>query len=202
MMGALVVPLVVPREQTPINMISVTGRLGAMFYDLWGRLPSERLLRIASGIIGVENAGGWAIWNGNVGNVTAPTGYAGRVWEANGLQFLDFGTELGSIENGMRYWWTLMAARYHDVLVDADQGDESTAIRDLFRLGYVGADWTRKQLADYTRGVSKYAAEYAWAADKVANQFRKPWVGAAIGGSALLAVSAGGYYWHRQRRAA
>lgn len=194
---------VVSRQQTPINMIEVVGKLGAAFWELWGKLPSERLLRVASGIIGVENAGGWSIYNGNFGNITAPTGYEGRVWEANGLYFIDFGTDTySSLEDGAKAWWLLMSWRYHDVLVSADDGNVGSAIRDLFRLGYVGADWTRKQLADYTSGVARYAASYAWAADEVANQFRKPWIGAAIGGSALLALGAGGMYWHRQRRAA
>lgn len=193
---------VVPREQTPLNMVEVTAKLAAVFHDLWGVMPSESLLRIAAGIIGIENAGGWAIWNGNFGNVTAPAGYAGRVWEANGLYFLDFGTEIGSLEAGARAWWLLMSARYHDALIGAEQGNVASAVRDMFRMGYVGAGWTGKQLTDYVRGVEHWAGEAAYSAKVISEHFRKRWIGASIAASSVLAVAAGGYYWHRQRRAA
>jgi hypothetical protein len=190
--------VVVEREQTPLNMVEVTARLAAVFRDLWGKIPSENLMRIAAGIIGLENAGGWAIWNGNVGNITAPAGYDGRVWTANGLYFLDF----PSVEEGMRAWWLLMSARYHDVLVDADQGDIPLAIRDLFRLGYLGKQTTRKQLADYTKGVYLHASHAAYSAAVLAKEYGKRWPGPIVAGASLLALGAGGFYWHRQRRAA
>lgn len=193
--------LVVPRQQTPLGMVEVTARLAATFEAIWGRMPSLPLLRIASGIVGFENAGGWAIWNGNVGNVTAPAGFDGRVWEANGLQFIDFGDTKDATLEGAKYWWRFMAALYHDVLVSADMGELGAAVRDLFRRGYVGSHATAEQLSDYTRGVAKWAAESELPARTIVDYFRKPWIGAAIGGSALVAVGAGGYYWHTKRRA-
>jgi len=190
--------VVVSREQTPLNMVEVTARLAAVFRDMWGKVPSENLMRVAAGIVGFENGGGWSIWNGNVGNITAPAWYTGRVWTANGLYFLDF----PSVEEGMRAWWVLMSSRYHDVLVDAEQGDITAAIRDLFRLGYLGKDTTRKQLLDYTKGVYGYASKAAYSAAVIAKEYGKPWVGPVVAGSALLALGAGGLYWHRQKRAA
>jgi len=190
--------LVVPMERTPLNMVEVAGRLGAMFYELWGRLPSTPLLQIASGIIGFENAGGASIYNRNFGNVTAPGGYDGRVWTANGLFFLDF----PSVEDGAKYWWRLMSARYHDVLVDADQGELVAAVRDLLRLGYLGRSPTAAQYKSYTAGVRSYAQSIGWAADAIATQWRRPIVGIAVGGFAAVAAAAGGYYWHQRRAVA
>ena len=95
-----------------------------------------------------------------------------------------------------------MSARYHDALLGADQGNVRAAVRDMFRLGYVGADWTAKQLADYTRGVDQWAGKAAYSAKVISEHFRNRWIGVSIAASSILAVAAGGYYWHRQRRAA
>src|SRR5262245_7903312 len=194
--------LVVPRESTPINMIEVTAKLAAMYEKLYGQIPLEPLLVRAAGVIGLENAGGASINNGNFGNITAPTGYEGRVWEANGLYFLDFGSEWGSLENGAMGWWQVMAYRSRDALVDAAQGNTRAMVRDMFRKGYVGTNWTKQQLADYTAGVERWSGVAMHPAMTIVEYFKRPWVGAAVGGTAFLAAIAGGMYWHRQRRAA
>jgi hypothetical protein len=179
--------------QFPINMTEVTARLAATYVNLYGRMPSKPLLATCAGIIGVENAGGVYIWDGNVGNITAPAGFDGRTWEANGLTFISF----TSIYEGMTYWWEFMRLHYRDVLVDADQGSPDAAVRDLFRLGYVGRVTTSAQESDYCRGVKAYMRKVANDADVIVDQVKRPYVGEAIAGGGLVVAGFLGFLAHR-----
>jgi hypothetical protein len=167
-------------------MTEVTARLASTYVNAYGSLPSKSLLMGAAAIVGVENAGGLYIWNGNVGNVTAPGGYEGRIWQANGLDFLDFVT----VEEGMTYWWGFMLRRYPAVLADFDQGDADAAVRDLFRLGYVGRVTTSVQESNYRRGVWAYMRKVERDAEVIVNQTRRDYMGIAVGAGSLVALGA------------
>lgn len=185
----------VDRVPTPINMVQVVGKLAATYLAVFGKMPPVNVLTIASGIVGLENAGGAAINNGNVGNVTPPSDYVGRVWSANGLYFIDFDI----IEHGALYWWALMYRRYHPVLVDAALGEVETAVRDLFRLGYVGSKATAAELANYTKGVQIYAAEARSSAEVIVPKSFAARV--AVGTGAVSLLGAWAYLAHGRRAA-
>ena len=183
-------PSVVQKERFSIDMVEMTARLASTYESLYAELPSKPLLMFAAGLGGVEHGGGLYVNNGNFGNVTAPGGYDGAVWEANGLQFLAFPT----LEYGMLYWWKFMWRRYRSVLEDADQGDADAAVRDLFRLGYVGRVTTAVQLENYRRGVWSYMRKVERTADVIVNQARPVYAGVA---AVLLSASwlgLAGYY--------
>jgi hypothetical protein len=186
---------VVPKIQFPMGMTEVTARLASTYVNAYGVLPSKNLLMVTAGIVGVENAGGVYIWNGNVGNTTAPANYEGRIWQANGLDFLDFVT----VEEGMTYWWAFMARRYLPVLLDADQGDADAAVRDLFRLGYVGRVTTSVQESNYRRGVWAYMRKVNRDAEVIVNQTRRDYMGIAVGAGSLFALGALGFIEGRAR---
>lgn len=181
---------VVSKERFPIDMVEMTARLASTYETLCGVLPSKPLLRFASGLGGVEHGGGLYVNNGNFGNTTAPGGYDGTVWEANGLQFIDFPT----LEYGMLYWWELMFRRYRPVLEDADQGDADAAVRDLFRLGYVGRQTTSVQLENYRRGVWAYMRKVARVVDVIVDQARQSYVGVAVAAGSALWLGLAAYY--------
>lgn len=183
---------VVPKNQFPINMTEMTARLASTYVNLYGVMPSKSLLMFTAGLGGVEHAGGVYIWNGNFGNTTAPGGYDGTVWEANGLQFLDFPT----IEYGMTYWWQFMFRRFRPVLESADQGDVDAAVRDLFRLGYLGRVTTAVQESNYRRGVWAYERKVARDADLIVNQTKRDYVGAAVGIGSVVSLGLLGYFAH------
>lgn len=187
--------VLVDRVPTPINMVQVVGKLAAAYVAVFGAMPPCDLLAIAAGIVGLENAGGAAINNGNVGNVTAPADYVGRVWTANGLYFIDFDL----VEHGAVYWWAFMWRRYRPVLVDGALGEVETAIRDLFRLGYVGAKTTKEQLANYTKGVQMYAAEARSSAEVIVPKSFAARLAVGTGAAAL--VGAWAYLAHGKRAA-
>lgn len=180
----------VPKIQFPMGMTEVTARLASTFVNAYGVLPSKPLLMFAAGLMGVEHMGGVYIWNGNAGNTTAPGGYEGRVWEANGLQFLDFVT----VEEGMTYWWAFMFRRYRPVLEDADQGDADAAVRDLFRLGYLGRVTTVAQENDYRRGVWAYMRKVERDADIIVNQTKRDYMGAVVGVGSAVWLGLLGYF--------
>lgn len=184
---------VVPKIQFPMGMTEVTARLASTYVNAYGALPSKPLLMGAAGIVGVENAGGLYIWNGNVGNTTAPGGYEGRIWQANGLDFLDFVT----VEEGMTYWWASMFRRYREVLIDFEQGDPDAAVRDLFRLGYVGRVTTTAQESAYVRGVWAYMRKAASDAEIIVNQTRRNYLGIVAGAGSLVALGAIGFFGRR-----
>lgn len=179
--------------QMPINMVEVTARLASTYVNLYGRMPSKPLLTFCAGLIGVENAGGVYIWDGNVGNITAPAGYSGSTWEANGLTFISF----SSVYEGMTYWWEFMRLHYEDVLVDAANGSPDAAVRSLFRLGYLGRVTTSVQEHDYLRGVVAYMKKIANASDVIVDQVKRPYVGAAIASGGMFVVGLLGFLGHR-----
>ncbi|MGH7605582.1 MAG: hypothetical protein ACRENK_16505 [Gemmatimonadaceae bacterium] len=178
---------VIQPTQTPILLADVVGRLASGYVNLYSKMPPKDLLAFAAAMIGVENNGGANIWAGNVGNITSPDGVSptGRVWAANGLLFIAYDT----IAEGIEAWWQLMFRKYAQVLVDGAMGQPETAVRDLFRLGYLGSVTTPEQEKNYVAGVRRYLKQTEPFARKVTNYTARPYVGAAVaGGSAFTLV--------------
>lgn len=183
---------VVPKFPMPITLADLTGRLASGYVDLYGKMPGKDLLAFAAAMNGVENGGGANINNGNVGNITVPgpESPTGRVWEANGLRFIAF----DAISEGVVYWWEFMRARYGAVLLDGAMGSPEAAVRDLFRLGYLGSVTTPAQEEAYRKGVLRYLAQTEPFARKITGYTARPYVGAAVGGGAVVVLAALSYF--------
>lgn len=186
---------VVPMNTTPIALGDVVGRLGSVYVDSYGAMFPKELLAGLSAIIAFETAGGSRIQNGNVGNVTVPNGVSptGMVWEANGLQFIAFDT----IAEGMAYWLEFMRRRYPQVMLDCALGDTDAAVRDLFRLGYLGTATTAAQEAAYAKGVRRYYAQTLPMAERVSSYYAHPYIGASVAGASVAVLGLLGFFAHR-----
>lgn len=164
---------VVPMHTTPAPLggpyPSVVTILAATYNVLQGgtddspKYPEPHLLATAAGIIGVENAGGKAIQNGNFGNLTARDG---NVWANPNKSATSSNTTpsyfaaYDSLEAGATAWWNLMFRAYRSVLSFGLTGDTAGATRELYRTGYVVAE-TPGEPAVYAKGVA-YWYKVAW----------------------------------------
>jgi hypothetical protein len=120
--------------------------------------PEPHLLATAASIIGVENAGGKAIQNGNFGNLTASDG---DVWQnpytsaPAASNVPAYFAAFDSLEAGATAWWKQMFRAYRSVLSCGLTGDTACAARELYRLGYVVATSANEQQS-YAKGMANW----------------------------------------------
>ena len=70
---------VVARTPTPLPLQSIPGLVEAAFAALGTRITGVQRVNLAA-LVALETARGRSVQNGNVGNVTAPPDYPGKVW--------------------------------------------------------------------------------------------------------------------------
>lgn len=71
--------IVVPRVTTPLPMEVIPDLIEGAFHVLGTRITPAQKVNLAS-LVAIETDRGKSIQNGNVGNISAPPSYTGKVW--------------------------------------------------------------------------------------------------------------------------
>jgi hypothetical protein len=159
------------------------------------KLPPRTMLAGVAALVGVENAGGAAIYNGNMGNLSASEGdvYANPHAEPGApsyfISFYGVGAGAGTL-------WLWLMRHYRAALLAAYRGDPGQMARELYRTGYVSAlpgVNAGNEIANYAKGAWAYyrkvwAETYAYSFDSEPEATVQAWAGVLLGGLSLGAM--------------
>lgn len=139
----------VPRARTPVSETELVDTMRSGHIAALGGEASRERLACGWAHIALENAHGFAIWNNNIGNITA-FGWPGEyyaivarerirrnpdVWRHIEMRFRVH----ASVVTGAADYWRVLAGRYAPALERFDGGDAYGAALELSRLGYYTA---------------------------------------------------------------
>jgi len=148
----------VPRISTPLTELELADALYVGHLKVNGAYPSAERLLVALAQNALELARGKAIWNFNLGNVTA-----GRSWPGDYYNLrvpppdppvLRFRSHGNALEGAIDYW-TLMNRLWPLTLAFMDNGDAAGAATQLGQYHFFLAN-----VASYARGMASLYAEY------------------------------------------
>jgi hypothetical protein len=150
-----------------VGVGSVVETLSQSYQALYGALPPATMLAGVAALVGVENAGGVAIYDGNMGNLSAIDGdvYANPNAQPGAPSYF---IAFGGPGAGAGALWLYLAKHSRSALLAALRGDPGQMARELYRTGYVsavpGVD-EGKEIASYAKGAWAYYRKvwgYAW----------------------------------------
>ncbi len=157
-------PLVVPKVTTPLGQPELAAVLRDGHHGVVGTFPSAERLGVAWAQCCLEHKRGKAIYNHNIGNVTAFGGWPGDyytidckeqtspgVWT---LMHMKFRAHYDFVD-GARDYWRIITGRYASALPFFDGGSPAQAAAALRQKGYFTAN-----LAPYAKAMVSLYSEF------------------------------------------
>lgn len=154
----------VARVQTPLDEACLSDVLKVGHHRAFGEDPTPLRLSVAWAQCALEHARGSAIWNGNIGNITAAPSWTGDyyvlhveeqvspgVWRPFDSHFRAWSCP----EEGAEDYWKLLSSKFASVLPFFDKGDAAGAATQLHNLRYFTAD-----VAPYARSMRLLAEDW------------------------------------------
>jgi hypothetical protein len=129
----------VPRVSTPLTELELCDAIYVGHYTVFNTPPSSERLLVALAQMALELERGKAVWNFNIGNVTAGSSWPGDFYVLHvpppDPPILHFRAHANALEGAIDYW-TLMNKLWSSVLPFMDRGDPAGAAEQLGRLKY------------------------------------------------------------------
>lgn len=148
----------VPCIPTPLTELELVDAIYVGHCSVFGIYPSPERLLVALAQMALELDRGKAIWNFNIGNVTASGSWPGDFYILHvpppDPPILRFRAHANALEGAIDYW-TLMKKLWSSVLPFMDQGNAAGAAEQLGRLKYFLAN-----VDTYARGMTSLYVEY------------------------------------------
>jgi len=148
----------VPRIATPLTELELADAIYVGHLEVNGAYPSAERLLVALAQMSLELARGKAIWNFNLGNVTAGTSWHGDYYTLHvpppDPPILRFRSHANAFEGAIDYW-DLMNRLWPKVLPYMDAGDAANAAVELGQYHFFLAN-----VDSYARGMASLYAEY------------------------------------------
>ncbi|MFT3774572.1 MAG: peptidoglycan-binding protein [Minicystis sp.] len=141
----------VTKTATPLSETELAAALEIGHHVALGESAAQRRIACAWAQIALENDRGRALWNNNMGNITAFGSWKGAyyviqvaervrrnpdVWKQIDMRFRAHADAIA----GAADYWKLMSGRYGSSLAYFDAGDAEGAALELSRLGYFTAN--------------------------------------------------------------
>lgn len=128
--------IIVDRVATPVQGPALAALLADAYRSELGRdVPADRL-RFALAHVGVENDSGRAIYNGNLGFISATEGTVFESPAPSDPEQPSYFRAFASVEAGAQAYWALMRARYRAVWPALSAGGVRFAAAVLLELGW------------------------------------------------------------------
>ena len=195
--------VIVPRLSTPVGMQALPDLIEGAFHVLGTRITPTQKVNLGA-LAALETARGRAIFNGNIGNISAGETYAGHVWrppwfevnDASSLRDVTLHAEMlagraprafrayESVQQGAVDFARLLLGKAYAPLLRAADGNDADAFRRELAARY-SPDYKN---AAATRNLEKLRAELGGA---------PPGAG---GVAALALLVAAAWWWGRPRR--